>query len=79
MLPCGLVGVQATQPTSCKDTCVLLRLQSLFAAGVQVEGLIHFDSGVEVLLQWDEHIANVCHQVEDILEMANATNPGLLA
>mmetsp|Transcript_10184 Transcript_10184/g.30634 ORF Transcript_10184/g.30634 Transcript_10184/m.30634 type:complete len:393 (-) Transcript_10184:278-1456(-) len=38
----------------------------------QVEGLIHFDSGGERLLQWDAQIQSACSALNDILKGATA-------
>lgn len=36
----------------------------------QVDGLLHFETDAEGLKQWDEQIASVCTQLNNILDSA---------
>lgn len=36
----------------------------------QVDGLLHFETDMEGLKQWDEQIASVCNQLNNILDSA---------
>lgn len=40
----------------------------------QVEGLIHFEDGLEQLVQWDKQVATVCIKVDSILDLISAVN-----
>jgi COP9 signalosome complex subunit 4 len=57
------------QGSAISDECVMVWI--LVQGSIdQVDGLLHFETDMEGLKQWDEQIASVCNQLNNILDSA---------